>query len=344
MTVRLIDIAKRLGVSPQAVSKVVNQTKSTCKIGSETQRQIKRVARELGYYPNAGARSIKKGRFGRVAFVVTRYVNKAKKGVASPGYLEAAVGFLAEKGFSLIYEPFDLDYVTSEFIDPPRLFSELAVDGILALDSAGVVLDYVDRRLTDMGAPVVWINRAPAPEISTVVCDERQGARLLTRHLLDLGHRRIGYLGPEKNHYSAVDRFEGVFAELQQAGVDTGEMASTPRSIQFEDAAGRLLQKVPQVSAVICYNHLVYEAVLHMACRLGRRVPENLSLCYFDSPQQTGIELFSTCLDLPEMQMAITAAQTLLSMIEGKQKEPITAAIPGILHLGKTTGPPGVVR
>ncbi len=343
MTVRLIDIAKRLGVSPQAVSKVVNQTKSTCKIGSETQRQIKKVARELGYYPNAGARSIKRGRFGRVAFVVTRYDRENEKGVASSSYLETAVSSLAEKEYSLIYEPFDLDFVTSEFIDPPRLFSELAVDGILALNAAGVALDYVDQRLADMGAPVVWINRDPSPEISTVICDERQGARLLTRHLLDLGHRRIGYLGPEKKHYSTKDRYEGVSSELQLAGLDTSGMLSATKGPLFEEAARHLLEKNPQITAVVCYNHLVYEVVLHAAAALGRRVPGNLSLSYFASPQEMDIGLFSTAVCLPESQMATGAADILLDMIEGKRKGPVTQAIPGTLKLGKTTGPPEVL-
>ncbi len=341
MAIRLRDIAKKAGVSLQAVSVVVNNSKSTSMVGEKTRRRILRVAQEMGYLPNAGARAMRRGTFNRIALVVTRYVKGRREAGWSnlPSYLDTAVDVLADRGYSLIFEPFDLDWVTHDFIEPPRLFSELNVDGILAIDTAGLVLTRVDERISEMGSPVVWINRNPGPGYSTVMVDELAGSRMLTHHLLDLGHRGIGYVGPDADHYACVNRAGGVREMLLAANLDPYGIKLMPRNGQIREVVNRVLDLTPRITGLICYNHIWYDAALAIAANRGLRVPQDVSLCYFASPWEMDIQLFATGLQIPEIEMTRLAVEILLGKIAGRDPGLPARLVAGELRVGDTTGP-----
>lgn len=338
MAVRLIDIAKKVGVSIQAVAAVVNNAKGTAAVSAETRRRIEAVAKELGYVPNAGARAIKRGRFNRIAFVATRFINAEDYSAPSPTYLQAAATSLAEKGYSLVYEPLDIDVKTFDFIEPPRLFTELAVDGILALFSAGHV-PKVDENLQAMHAPLVWINRNPDDRHATIICDEAAGATMLIEHLVSLGHHRIAYIGLDGVHYSAKDRHHGILLAMQRAGLDTSHVLMLPGT---RSPAPRTLEVIDTFAptALICYNHLFYETVLLALASRGLRVPADISLCYFACPHDCDNFLKTTLIQIPEGQMALTAADLLLERIHQHCGTPTVKAIPGKLQVGTTTAVP----
>ncbi len=340
MAVSLRDIAKKAKVSFPAVSSVVNNSRSTVVVSEKTRRRIERIAKQLGYMPNAGARAIQRGSFNRIALIATRYLKERREAgwTNLPSYLDTAVDILAERGYSLVFEPFDLDFKTHNFLAPPQLFSELNVDGILAVDNAGIVHTHVDELIAGMKSPVVWINRNPGPGFSTVIVDELDAAKQLTRHLVDLGHRHVGYIGVDADHYAPVNRAEGIRHELQSAGLDTQGVLLMPHYGQIRDVAEKLFNLVPRITGLICYNHIFYDMALHLASRRGLRVPQDLSLCYFASPWELDIQLFSTGLKVPEIEMTRTAVGILMDIIKNKRQEPVVRSIPGQLVVGETTG------
>lgn len=337
--VRLADIAKRAGVSLQAVSAVINNSRSTSVVGAVTRDRIEQVARELGYIPNSGAQSIRRGRFDRVAFVVTRCVNteQKEKSRLRVSYLEEAVDRLADRGYSVIYEPFDLDFRTRDFIEPPRLFQELAVDGIIAVDSAGIV-EQVDQRIADRRCPVVWVNRNPSEGISTVQCDERAGATMLVEHLAKLGHRRIGYIAYAGAHYSTIDRRAGVTAALQAASLSTAGVCTVPAGMTAAQEACRVVRE-QRLTALICYDHLTYECVLHGLASTGVRVPGEVSLCLFAGCGERDTTLPLTCVEVPEAAMVDAAVELLVAKMTHRQSVAEIRRFPGVFYEGQTTGP-----
>jgi LacI family transcriptional regulator len=131
MAVRLLDIARRAKVSPGAVSAVVNRSRSNTVVSPETKRRILAIAKKLGYVPNAAARAVRHRQFMRIAAAIVQYGPPGTSYTPHNGYLDAAVNELAERGYSLVLEPLHLDYQGDRFFEPPRLFSELAVDGVL---------------------------------------------------------------------------------------------------------------------------------------------------------------------------------------------------------------------
>jgi LacI family transcriptional regulator len=345
MTKTVRDVAVEAGVSPSTISRVFHGSKL---VNAETRQRVMEASRRCGYFPHSAARAMRGGKFNRIACVMTRYGNIGQAHCNFSGYLDIATDFLAQRGFSVIFEPFHLIPITNEFVEAPRLFSELAVDGILGFDTIGVVPDYIDERIAEMKAPVVWVNRTPKPGIHCVNCDDAANARLLARHLMELGHRRIGFygvkefLGVKEPHYSLTERFEAVFDELRSAGLDTSGMSLTRADIPGLEGAVKLLDTRPAYTAFICFDFRLFYFMVCAAAGRNLVVPRDVSLTYFIS--QSEITHFNTAVGtgtvVPETRMVRQGVDLLLDKIEGKTGWPEILRVPGELRPGFSTAPP----
>jgi LacI family transcriptional regulator len=334
-------VAKLAGVSAMTVSRVLHGNPN---VSPDTRKRVLEATRKCKYLPHAAARAMRNGRFDRIALAVIQYNSRGETYRPTVyGYVNAAANTLAECGLGLLYEPFYLD-VKDGMISPPKLFTETTVDGVLAIPVGGCVPKDVDRHLGNLHVPVVWVNRNVVEMSTGIVSDEAENIRILLRHLIELGHRRIGYLGLETPHYSSKIRHNTLLAELRAADLDTRwVIGSEGRACLFE-AAEQMLNFDPLPTAVISYNHLAHNAILNTACRHGIRVPSQLSLCYFSSSWDAPWEHYrSTALILPEPEMARLGVERLLKKIHGKQTDPLAPPKPivGKLQVGWTTAGPG---
>jgi LacI family transcriptional regulator len=336
MSVNQKELARRAGVSQVTVSRAL---RGSDLVSPELREKVLKASHQYGYYPRADARAMRSGKFKRIACIVTRYGQKDVPNFAYVGYLDAATHELAKAGYSLIYEPFCLDSETDDFMEPPRLFTELAVDGILAINSSGIIPPAVDRRIAKIGAPVVWVNRSQTPGISCVTSNEVVNARILTRHLIDLGHRRIGYCCSFGPHHSVTDRPEGIIAELQAAGLETDGVI-VKHNPNWDEIVENMLNLQPRRTAIICYNRYFYEFVLHRACRRGWRVPQDLSLCHFASAGELTKDIPMTGLIVPEIAMAKKGVQILMEILSGKTVPDTQEGLVGTLRICETTSAP----
>lgn len=344
MAIRLVDIAKQAGVSHQAVSAVLNaRAKSTSVVGEKTRKRVLDIAHKMGYRPHAGARAIAGGRFNRIASTIVQYGQPGGAYFPNNGYTDAAADYLAKKGYSLVHEPMYLDQMTDAFLEPPTLFSEVGVDGVLALAVTGIVPEAVDREMEKLDSPTVWLNRNPEETTKSILCDEYAHGRMLTRHLVELGHTRIGYVGWETPHYSSRDRFAGVRDVLSEEGLeDTYIVYHSLEKICNVELAEEILDRVKPPMGLICYNRQPYITVLHEITKRGLRVPQDISLCYFASQWETALMDYRvTAIQLPEAKMAASASEQLLALIAGRMDYEIPPAFVGELKVGWTTAPPG---
>ncbi len=332
-------VAKLAGVCPETVSRVFRDFE---RIAPSTREKVLKISRRWGYVPHSAARAMRRGRFERIACVVNQYGPKGISHNPYSGYLDPATSILAERGYSVVFEPFYMDPVTDDFIEAPRLFSELAVDGVLGINAADPVLGYVDHRMNAMKVPVVWVNRNPQPGIRTVVCDEKAGARMLVRHLIELGHERIGYFGNPGAHYSEVDRYEGVRDELDAAHLDTADVGGSVSGKEVEFLE-HLFDRQPRVTGLVCYNLPYYYMAVQVAAARGLKVPRDLSLCYFASIWELPVffKYPATIMTVCEPEITKTAVEILLDMISGNSPPEGARYIPGKLCPGLTTTRPG---
>ncbi|MFA5206311.1 MAG: LacI family DNA-binding transcriptional regulator [Lentisphaeria bacterium] len=306
--------------------------------------EIRALAKKLGFRPNAAARAMQRGQFNRIALVTIRNVGRNPMGWSIlQSYLDYAVSALADRGYALVIEPFDQERdAQCTLHEPPRLFSEILVDGALALDSFGHVRPEVDTHLKAMRMPVVWLNRNPTPGVCGVYCDEPSGARQLVNHLLELGHTRIGYWGGGGRHYSSVERMAAVRMCLANAGLSDEFVAGeVPHPASLLAGLAALLRQPERPTAIIAYNHIVYDAVMEAAANLGLRVPGDLSVAYFASQWELNADVDPTAVRLPEGEMAKLGVELLLKRVARSSAAAVGTQrmLPGTLVIGSTTGP-----
>jgi LacI family transcriptional regulator len=342
MTITLNDIAKVVGVKTATVSRVLNDKPNPIKVSEATKNKIFQAAKDLGYQPNAAARAIRCGKFNRIACVVTQYGPRGTTyWPTMSGYLEIAADKLAEYGYSLIFEPFHIDYHTDQLLETPSLFTELAVDGILGVAAAGMVSSQVDDKLSSLKAPTVWLNRNPMSEAMFVTCNEAAGARELTRHLIGLGHRRIGYVGTQGDHHSKQDRYRGVMDEIAAGGLETFTATLKDRHACLDGVAAELLDRHPRPTALVCYGLFEYDAAIMEAARRGIKIPEQLSLCYFASPWDWRETQYKpTRVEIPEVRMTAAAVDILMARVREQKILPAPKPFMGKMVVGHTTVPP----
>lgn len=340
MSITRDEVARLAGVSPITVSRVFRGSRL---VAEETRKKVLGIARQTRYAPHAGARAMRCGRFGRIAFAVIQYGRPGEPYTPTHGYLDVVTHLLAERNYSVVVEPLYLNS-RGEYLRPPRLFSEMAMDGVIGLPAGGYVPAEVDEHLRQMNAPVVWLNRNAEAGLECFNGDEFLSGRLLAEHLIGLGHERIAYIGFESGHYSALQRSEGVRAALLQAGLATEHFVIKPSRgvLCLNDVAERFFREHSAATAVICYSRRVFDVIVHHATRRGVRIPRDLSACYFASLWETlWMDYQTTVLEIPERQMAMGAVQTLLARVE-KNREEIPYSPPaGRVLPGWTTARPG---
>ena len=327
------DIASIANVSHSTVSRALRNSPL---VGIETAERIRKVADEQGYTVSAVARSLVTKRTYTIGVVVTDVADPFVGEVAS-GIEEVAQA----QGYSLL--------LASSHADPDRevrtvrLLHERRVDGIV-VNASRVGAFYV-QMLAKMNAPIVLINNEhPGDFVHSVAIDNLNAARDATRHLVDLGHRRIGYLGNQFGLQADTDRFAGYRQILEEAG-----LGFQPQLVAHGDGkpaggmrAMKQLLDLPELpTAVFCYNDMEAIGAMRMAREHGLRIPADISVIGLDD-----ISLASytdpplTTVQQPMGQLGRVAAQILLDLLSGGSPES-RVKLPGKLIVRQSTAAPG---
>ena len=306
-SVTITDVARRAGVSMKTVSRVMNAEPH---VREEVREKVLRIARELRYRPKAAARSLAGSRSYQVGFVLS---------YASPYAMHAQLGALRachERGFHLMVEPIDLNAPDLPS-DMEALVDGVAIDGIILLppvcDNAVVL-----GALEEAGIPCVRIAPATARERGSIVeVDDEGAARIVTDHLLDLGHRRIGLIQGPPGHAASVRRLEGFRSALAGRGLQPDPALIQEGSFFYSaglEAAERLLALPEPPTAIFASNDEMALAVMAKAQALGLRIPEDLSVAGFDDIASAGmIWPGLTTMRQPMADMAALAAEIIIS-------------------------------
>jgi DNA-binding LacI/PurR family transcriptional regulator len=278
MSVTQKQIAERIGVSPGLVAFALN---GNGRVGDKTRRRILKVARELGYYEhsNRAARALGARRHGRRlkqgALAVTFSALDESAGtdyVGIPFFLPLLAGVEREasaRGVDVI--------VCSIHAAPPRAVAERRVDGIIGLRPGGWV------QSDSIGLPTISMMREGGS--GSIDIDDRSGIRQAVRHLVELGHRTIAYLGFMPDGSGNRTRLEGYYEGLCECGLPVVDDLIEATLLNFPDAANgidRLLERRPDFTALVCYNDTMAMDAVHRLMQWGRRVPDDVSVTGFD--------------------------------------------------------------
>ena len=315
MNATIHEVAKRAGVSTRTVSRVMNRQGE---ISEETRARVQAVIDELGYRPNILARSLVSQRSNMLG-VVTWGLDYYAPSRIVVGIEQRA----SELGYSLFLNL--ISHPTDS--DAENLLNTLAdhrVDGILwAIPEVGENHEWIRRISLDNLPPIVFLNSQPYPGLDSISIDNRLGAELATRHLIDQGLRKIGLIKGPQGWWEAEERFAGWQGALERAGLDV----SPQRIIQSEwsiemgvQAMQHLLEQAPEIEAVFASSDDIALGALNAAGKAGRRIPENLALVGFDNiPQSAYFQPPLTTIDQPLSRTGRAAVDLLLERIESRR-------------------------
>lgn len=340
-TVTIRHVAADAGVSLQTVSRVINNEPN---VGVETRARVLQSIEKLGYVPLIAAQRLG----GRRSYLILalndrdRTIAEWKARQGGDWVDQMLLGGMlkcAEHGYRLILELVDTH---SEQIE-----RELAAT-IAALQPDGVILtpphsenEQICQLLESHGIPFVRIgSRAPGPGYS-VSMDDAGSAHEATRHLIALGHSRIGFIAGSRAYSLSAWRVDGWKAAMAAASLDT-EGLFAQGDFGYESgtrAAQQLLALDPAPTAIIASSDQMALATLEVARAMGLRVPEDLSLISFDN---TPVVRFSrpplTAVDQPIAETVSKAVELLIQAARGEAPtDPIL--IEGRLVPRESSGP-----
>lgn len=326
----IVDVAERAGVSKSLVSLVMRDAPN---VSDERREAVLRAAEEIGYRPNAVARSLVRRR----SFVIGVMVSD----LHNPFFTEVVDGIQTaarEAGYHALFNTGGRSAAGEA--DALDTLLQLRTDGIVM---AGPVL--APRRIAAVAAtaPVVVVARhSRSPSHDSITNDDRMGARIAVDHLVSLGHRRIVHVDGGSGAGSAQRR-AGFLAAMDRHGLKA--FARVVRGA-FTEEGGRdgvreLLRSRDGATGIFVGNDLAAVGALDALDEHGLHVPQDISLVGYDNIALAGLgHIDLTSIDQPRREMGVTAVRLLL---ERRDDDRRTArhlvAAPSLVVRG-STGPP----
>lgn len=280
---KMIDVAKRAGVSIKTVSRVMNNEPH---VKDALREQVKAAAREVGYVPSTSARQLRSNRSYTIHMIShsnrSNYVNAIQFG---------AVQACQDRGYqfmiSLMPDMRDLSW-SDVFGRIETLMKVSKPDGVILVpplsndDRLNEVLSEFDVLVARVGPHDI------AGSAVNVRIDEREAARKLTEHLISLGHTRIAFQRGKEDQNATHERFSGYRDALTAAGLEFDPGLVLPGTFDFSsglEAGDQLLRSNHKPSAVFAANDDMAAGIVMAAHRIGVKVPEDVSVVGFDDSE-----------------------------------------------------------
>jgi DNA-binding LacI/PurR family transcriptional regulator len=274
----LDEVARVAGVSRATVSRVVN---GSSKVSPDVRRTVERAIDRLGYVPNRAARSLVTRRSDSIAVVITEPAPRLFSDPFFPRVIRGVSTALAARDLQLILLMPDDPREEQRTI---RYLTGGHVDGVILVSLHGD--DPLPSELAARRIPLVLVGRPPlGAQVDYVDADNRGGARLAIRHLLEGGRQRIATITGPADMVPGIDRLAGYRDALNEADmpVDADLIATGDFTHEGGTAAmERLLAARPDLDAVFCASDLMAVAALGVLQAAGRRVPEDVAVIGYD--------------------------------------------------------------
>ncbi len=331
MTVTLAELARAAGVSISTVSRALANGKYPLK--KETRQRIFDLAEEIGYKPNLLARSLQSSRSHLVGVIVDRMQSPF-----AAATLQGIQDGLRNAGYSIsiAYSNRDQDLAKEAIYS----FYSHQVAGIVILNSW--LHTFNDPILSMQDRPFVFVNRLFGNCMHNCVGPgDRSGARLATQHLVDLGHRRIGYINGMEDWIEAQNRLSGYRDVLEKHGLPVDETLIRQGNWGVDSgykAARELLALDERPTAIFAANDIMALGAIYAIQKAGLEVPADIAIVgYDDRDFAAWIRPALTTIRMPSYEMGQAAARLLLQQIAKEELEDVSQ-ITGELIIRESCG------
>lgn len=339
MNVTLQTVAEKAGVSASTVSRVLRGRGS---VSAETCERVLQIAHDLGYTPRKYQRKQRKLQARNVTVLSSRKHNLLNNAFYSQ-IVSGIESVLSKHRCQLVYKTF-----TGQGADDLATIDSLteSQDGIILV---GYEVDpQLIVRISRQGVPFVLVdNDALDMHIDCVVNDDLASAKRMVRHLIELGHRRIAFLGGPQDHGSLMERYRGYVQALTEAGltVHSNLVTFCAPNFRVDDghrATQELLQTArPRPTALFAANDGLAIGAIRAAQSMGLVVPKDLSVAGFDdidaarliTPALTTVRVF-------KYEMGVEAGTRLIHMMQGNVTKPLKLTLPTEIVYRESTAKP----
>jgi DNA-binding LacI/PurR family transcriptional regulator len=335
------DVAEEAGVSVQTVSNVLHGRSF---VRPEIQARVRAAIERLDYQPNQAAQSMRRRSSQTLGLLVS---DPNPRGLADPFYGEVLSG-IAETArahnFGLLIDllPSDRPLQAADFLRP---FQTRRVDAAIvfvhggAADSASLLTDLARAQVLF----AVLARHVPGDTVYSVLAADYDGAHSATRHLIDRGHRRIGFIDSAQRWPAVEDRLRGYRAAMQLAGFDASIAVFTSQDWTAEggaEAVRRMLDQAPDArpTALVAGSDVLAVGAIQALRAHGLRVPGDVAVCGFDDfefARYTDPPL--TTVRLPAFEMGRSAAALLLDHLRGQPAHEQRYVLPTELIVRQST-------
>ncbi|MBS0388954.1 MAG: LacI family DNA-binding transcriptional regulator [Proteobacteria bacterium] len=312
-SVTLKMVAREAGVSASTASRIINRTVN---VSDELRLAVEAAIAKFNFRPNAAARGLALGK--------TQTIGVISQAIASPFYGEGMRGIehrLQQSGYAPLF--MSGNWQEKEEI---RCMEELitrGVDGIILFTSA---LSDAALKAYARKVPIVVTGRLlKSKGLVSMQVDDRYGALVAMRHLLDLGHRRIAFVAGFENHPDANERLAGYRSALESAGIPYDPKLVVAGDFHEEggmQAVYQLMDANIPFTAMFCINdETAYGACLALF-RKGMRVPDDISVIGFDDLRSSTYRVPPlTSVRQSVQQVGECAAEAILQMVAGRRPQ-----------------------
>ncbi len=311
--VTINDVARLAEVSIKTVSRVLNEEPN---VRADTSEKVKWAVEQLNYQPSLSARSLAGNRSRLIGLLYENpsadYIKRLQEGALLP---------CRNAGYHLIAEPTgdEIDVILQRV---SLLQRQLRIDGVILtppLCDNGQVISLLRRHDT----PFVQIAPEAHRDGACVFIDDFKATYNMTTCLLDLGHRRIGFIKGHPEHSVSQERFQGFRKALKDRKLTLPRPLVRQGYFSYRSGmqcAERLLQLQPRPSAIFASNDDMAAGVMAMAYKMGIPVPEALSVTGFDdAPIAQVIWPQLSTVRQPVKDMAAIAAELLIEQLRARE-------------------------
>ncbi len=313
MPATIHDVARKAGVSASTVSRVLNDRPG---ISDETRARVLQAARELGYLPDMAARSLVSGRTMTLGFLIH------PRHTLGPHSFYGEVLTGADKearkhGYHVVF-------AAEGDVKAPTMVQQNRVDGLILAGCDIPRETIVALKLQNV--PMVLVDNH-VPKVDSIVIDNVGGAYEAVSHLIELGHREIGFICEWFGDLSFSERFEGYKKALAEHDLPFDEhliAEGIPRQPYSGYVAAQRLLEASRPTAIFAANDLTAAEAMRALREQGIRVPEDIAIASFDDgelarhtlPPLTTVRVF-------RKEMGALAARRLLTLLENPDEPPL---------------------
>ena len=328
--VTLMDVAQACGLSVSTVSIVLSDAPLAQNVSATTRERIREKAQELGYHPDAYARSLRRRHSQTVGVLAFD--------LADPFCVPVVRGI--EEGLHLAeYLPLLMDAQTRRplFDKYLQMILERRAEGLVVIASWVFEETNLLADIKKNHVPIVIVSRdMTARGFSSILVDNLAGGALALRHLLELGHRKIAVVRGPEELFDSAPRWQGIESAAREAGVAIApklvrqlkNQGDTMSSFAGGEAAMQdLIEAGEEFSAVLAFDDLTALGAIRALEKAGRRVPADCSVVGFDDvlPGQVSTPGLTT-ISQPLKQMGAMAAEWALAEIKNSARSETAGA------------------